>query len=81
MKLHDFFFTIFPCFFFPTFSGIFQLNVVVDSLFFIGTQLVALSRTGKIGVWHAMTQNWQVKPTAATDIATVLASDLLLKIK
>ena len=37
------------------------MTVNVDSLFFIGTQLVALSHTGKVGVWHAMSQNWQVK--------------------
>ena len=41
-------------------TGVFNLNVGVDELFFIGSQLVALSRTGKVGVWHAMTQNWQV---------------------
>ncbi|XP_021344366.1 BTB/POZ domain-containing protein KCTD3-like, partial [Mizuhopecten yessoensis] len=39
--------------------GVFPLNVSVDSLFFIGSQLVALSQTGKVGVWHAMTHNWQ----------------------
>ena len=36
------------------------MNVSVDSLFFIGSQLVALSHTGKVGVWHSMTQHWQV---------------------
>ena len=43
------------------FTGKFGLNVSVDSLFFIGSQLVALSQTGKVGVWHAMTQHWQVR--------------------
>lgn len=41
-------------------AGIFSLAVGVDTLFFIGSQLVALSQTGKVGIWHAMTQNWQV---------------------
>jgi BTB/POZ domain-containing protein KCTD3 len=36
--------------------GTFNLNVRVEYLFFIGSQLVALSSSGKIGVWHAMTQ-------------------------
>lgn len=42
------------------FLGTFQFTVSVDHLFFIGSQLVALSHTGKVGVWHAMTQHWQV---------------------
>lgn len=41
--------------------GIFNLNVRVEYLFFIGSQLVALSSSGKIGVWHAMTQHWQIQ--------------------
>jgi len=36
------------------------MHVSVDSLFFIGSQLVALSKLGKVGVWHSMTHNWQV---------------------
>lgn len=43
------------------FSGTFNLSVPVDALFFIGSQLVATSHTGKIGVWNSMTQHWQVK--------------------
>ena len=42
------------------FSGTFNLSVPVDALFFIGSQLVATSHTGKIGVWNSMTQHWQV---------------------
>lgn len=52
--------------------GTFNLNVRVEHLFFIGSQLVALSPTGKIGVWHAMTQHWQtqdVVPIASFDTA------------
>lgn len=41
--------------------GVFSLGVPVDSLFFIGSQLVATSHTGKVGVWNAVTQHWQVK--------------------
>ena len=42
-------------------TGTFDLEVGVDALFFIGSQLVALSHTGKVGVWNAMTQTWQVR--------------------
>jgi len=41
-------------------SGVFSLGVPVDDLFFIGNQLVATSHTGKVGVWNAVTQHWQV---------------------
>ena len=41
--------------------GTFDLHVTVDALFFIGTQLVALSPTGKIGVWNSVTQHWQTQ--------------------
>uniref|UniRef100_A0AAQ5ZJK2 BTB/POZ domain-containing protein KCTD3 n=1 Tax=Amphiprion ocellaris TaxID=80972 RepID=A0AAQ5ZJK2_AMPOC len=40
--------------------GVFSLGVPVDDLFFIGNQLVATSHTGKVGVWNAVTQHWQV---------------------
>lgn len=50
--------------------GIFSLHVPVDYLFFIGSQLVALSPTGKIGVWHAMTQHWQIQ-----DVMPILSFD------
>ncbi|XP_044729954.1 BTB/POZ domain-containing protein KCTD3 isoform X2 [Chrysoperla carnea] len=52
--------------------GTFNLHVRVEYLFFIGSQLVALSPTGKIGVWHAMTQHWQIQdvvPIASFDSA------------
>lgn len=54
------------------FLGIFNLHVKVEYLFFIGSQLVALSPSGKLGVWHAMTQHWQtqdVVPIASFDTA------------
>ena len=40
--------------------GSFSLTVAVENLFFIGAQLVALSPTGRIGVWNSLAQNWQV---------------------
>ena len=50
------------------------MHVAVESLFFIGSQLVALSRppVGKIGVWHAMTTHWQIQdvtPVSSYDTA------------
>lgn len=41
--------------------GVFSFGVPVDALFFIGNQLVALSHTGKVGLWNAVTQHWQVQ--------------------
>ncbi|ELU16021.1 hypothetical protein CAPTEDRAFT_121615 [Capitella teleta] len=58
--------------------GTFSLSVAVDALFFIGTQLVALSHTGKVGVWHAMTQNWQVQDVAPVTSYDTAGSFLLL---
>jgi len=54
--------------------GTFNMHVPVESLFFIGSQLVALSRppVGKIGVWHSMTQHWQIQdvtPVSSYDTA------------
>lgn len=50
--------------------GIFNLHVRAEYLFFIGNQLVALSSSGKIGVWHAMTQHWQIQ-----DLCPILSFD------
>lgn len=52
--------------------GTFNLHIRVEYLFFIGSQLVALSSSGKLGVWHAMTQHWQtqdVMPISSFDTA------------
>ena len=38
----------------------FDMKISVDGLFFIGSQLVTLSYTGKVAVWQSMTQHWQV---------------------
>lgn len=58
--------------------GMFNLNVSVDSLFFIGSQLVALSQVGKIGVWHSMTQHWQIQDVVPITSYDTAGSFLLL---
>ncbi|KAH9515327.1 BTB/POZ domain-containing protein kctd3 [Bulinus truncatus] len=58
--------------------GIFDLHVSVDNLFFIGSQLVALSRTGKVGVWHSMTQHWQIQDVVPITSYDTAGSFLLL---
>ncbi|XP_046419641.1 BTB/POZ domain-containing protein KCTD3 isoform X2 [Neodiprion fabricii] len=58
--------------------GTFNLNVRVEYLFFIGSQLVALSSTGKIGVWHAMTHHWQIQDVVPISSFDTAGSFLLL---
>lgn len=58
--------------------GTFHFNVSVDHLFFIGSQLVALSHTGKVGVWHAMTQHWQIQDVVPITSFDTAGSFLLL---
>lgn len=58
--------------------GRFCLTVDVNSLFFIGSHLVALSKTGKFGVWHAMTQNWQIQDVVPITSYDTTGSLLLL---
>lgn len=41
--------------------GTFNLQIRVEFLFFIGNQLVALSSSGKIGVWHYNTRHFQIQ--------------------
>jgi len=42
--------------------GIFSLNrAPLHALLFVGGQLIALSRGGHVGIWHGVTQNWQVR--------------------
>lgn len=50
----------------------------VEYLFFIGSQLVALSPLGKIGVWHAMTQHWQIQDVVPISSFDTAGSFLLL---
>ena len=52
--------------------GNFCLNATVDNLFFIGSQLVATSSVGKIGVWNSLSQLWQsqdINPISSFDTA------------
>ncbi|XP_076834039.1 BTB/POZ domain-containing protein KCTD3 isoform X1 [Brachyhypopomus gauderio] len=58
--------------------GVFSLGVPVDSLFFIGSQLVATSHTGKVGVWNAVTQHWQVQDVVPITSWDTAGSFLLL---
>ncbi|KAK9497590.1 hypothetical protein O3M35_004289 [Rhynocoris fuscipes] len=58
--------------------GTFNLGVRVEYLFFIGSQLVALSPTGKIGVWHAMSQHWQIQDVLPISSFDTAGSFLLL---
>uniref|UniRef100_A0A7N8X7Y5 BTB/POZ domain-containing protein KCTD3 n=1 Tax=Mastacembelus armatus TaxID=205130 RepID=A0A7N8X7Y5_9TELE len=58
--------------------GVFNLGVPVDDLFFIGNQLVATSHTGKVGVWNAVTQHWQVQDVVPITSCDTAGSFLLL---
>ncbi|XP_076012143.1 BTB/POZ domain-containing protein KCTD3 [Genypterus blacodes] len=58
--------------------GVFNLGVPVDDLFFIGNQLVATSQTGKVGVWNAVTQHWQVQDVVPITSCDTAGSFLLL---
>ncbi len=58
--------------------GTFDLGASVDHLFFIGAQLVALSPTGRIGVWNSMTQMWQSQELAPITSHDTAGSFLLL---
>ncbi|CAG11038.1 unnamed protein product, partial [Tetraodon nigroviridis] len=57
---------------------VFSLGVPVDDLFFIGNQLVATSHTGKVGVWNAVTQHWQVQDVVPITSCDTAGSFLLL---
>lgn len=50
--------------------GTFNLHVRVEHLFFIGNQLVALSPSGKIGVWQNFNQHWMIQ-----DLLPILSFD------
>ncbi|WAR20344.1 KCTD3-like protein [Mya arenaria] len=58
--------------------GVFNMHVSVDSLFFIGSQLVALNKMGKVGVWHSMTHNWQIQDVVPITSYDKAGSFLLL---
>ncbi|CAJ0582429.1 unnamed protein product, partial [Mesorhabditis spiculigera] len=61
-----------------TLIGKFTLGVPVDKLFFVGSQMVALSRIGKVGIWHSMTGNWQVQDVVSITCYDTAASSLIL---
>ncbi|XP_013402307.1 BTB/POZ domain-containing protein KCTD3 [Lingula anatina] len=58
--------------------GLFDMTVCIDSLFFIGSQLVGLSHTGKVGVWHSMTQHWQIQDVVRITSYDTAGSFLIL---
>ena len=58
--------------------GCYNLSVPVDKLFFIGSQMVALSQTGKVLIWHSMTQSWQVQDVMPISSYDTAGSFLLL---
>jgi len=58
--------------------GTFSLGACVDSLLFIGNQLVATRSSGKIGVWNSLTQLWQIQDVAPIACYDTADSVLLL---
>ncbi|KAJ6663618.1 hypothetical protein lerEdw1_009697 [Lerista edwardsae] len=58
--------------------GVFHLGVPVEGLFFVGSQLIATSHTGKIGVWNAVTRHWQTQDVAPINSYDAAGSFLLL---
>lgn len=59
--------------------GVFDLRVRVEFLFFINTQLVALETPGgKIGVWHALTQHFQIQDLGSSILSFDFAGSFLL---
>ncbi|KAI6217326.1 BTB domain-containing protein [Aphelenchoides fujianensis] len=58
--------------------GVFNLGARIDEMFSIGSQLVALSWCGKVGVWHSMTQNWTVQDVMQISCYDTAGSILLL---
>ncbi|EDO48579.1 predicted protein [Nematostella vectensis] len=58
--------------------GTFDLTVPVDTLFFIGSQLVGTSHTGKVGVWNSMSQHWQIQDVVPISSYDKAGSFLLL---
>lgn len=58
--------------------GNFSFNANVDNLFFIGSQLVATSSVGKIGVWNSISQLWQTQDMTPISSFDTAGSFLLL---
>ena len=58
--------------------GNFCLNAPIESLFFIGSQLVTTSSVGKIGVWNSLSQLWQTQDITPITSFDTAGSFLLL---
>ncbi|CAF0772404.1 unnamed protein product [Brachionus calyciflorus] len=58
--------------------GNFNLGSLVENLFFIGSQLVATSSIGKIGVWNSLSQQWQTQDLTPITSYDTAGSVLLL---
>uniref|UniRef100_A0ACB8FFC5 SH3KBP1-binding protein 1 n=1 Tax=Sphaerodactylus townsendi TaxID=933632 RepID=A0ACB8FFC5_9SAUR len=58
--------------------GVFHLGVPVEGLLFVGNQLIATSRLGKIGVWNAVTKHWQTQDVSPINSYDAAGSSLLL---
>ncbi|KAL1244870.1 BTB/POZ domain-containing protein [Trichinella spiralis] len=58
--------------------GRFSVTAHIDALLFIASQLVALSKKGKIVVWHGMTLNWQIQDVTPICSYDTAGSFLLL---
>ena len=44
-----------------TLIGNFAFGGLIDNLFFINSQLVAIGDERKVGVWHSLSQQWQTQ--------------------
>uniref|UniRef100_H2YKV9 BTB domain-containing protein n=1 Tax=Ciona savignyi TaxID=51511 RepID=H2YKV9_CIOSA len=63
--------------------GRFNMTASIDSLFFIGSQLVATGRnrhddSGRVGVWNAVSQHWQAQDVVQITSYDTAGSYLLL---
>lgn len=60
---------------------VFSLGIPVDTLFFIGNQLVAMSHTKKVRVWNGVTQHQQAQDVLPITINSydTIGSFLLLR--
>ncbi|XP_060113794.1 SH3KBP1-binding protein 1 [Heteronotia binoei] len=58
--------------------GVFHLGVPVEGLLFVGSQLIATSHTGKMGVWNSVTKHWQTQDMSPINSYDAAGSFLLL---
>ncbi|PAV89158.1 hypothetical protein WR25_26563 [Diploscapter pachys] len=59
-------------------KGSFVCDCPISRLFFVGSQLVALSRKGKVIIWHSVSQNWQVQDVMPISCYDTAGSSLIL---